>query len=57
VSWNNVLPWWVYEAEYERFLAKCTCALEPEWLGGISKVLPDHVQEIIQQNWSEDDVH
>lgn len=46
MSWNNVLPWWFYELEYEHWLASMSCAFEEEWFSGTSKVLPEHVINI-----------
>jgi hypothetical protein len=43
MSWNNVLPMWVWEATHEHFLAQSTCCFEDEWFAGTSKVLPKHV--------------
>ena len=46
MSWNNVLPWWFYELEYEHWLASMSCAFEEEWFSGTSRVLPEHVINI-----------
>jgi hypothetical protein len=43
MSWNNALPWWVYETHYEHDLAKTQCAFEEEIYSGVFKVTPDHV--------------
>ena len=40
MSWNNVLPWWIYELQHEHHLASCSCAFEEEQFSGTSKVLP-----------------
>ena len=50
MSWNNVLPWWVYAVEHEHFLAECSCCFPEEWSAGFSKELPDHVIESIIWN-------
>ncbi len=42
MSWN-ALPMWVWDAEYEHFLAKCSCSFEDEWYAGTSRVFPKHV--------------
>jgi hypothetical protein len=43
MSWNNVLPWWIYELEHEHVLASCACAFDNEWFAGTSRVMPNHV--------------
>jgi len=52
MSLNNVLPWWVYAVQYERFLAECSCCFKDEWCAGFSRELPDYVVKIIQQEQS-----
>lgn len=42
MSWNNVLPWWIYELEYEHRLASMSCAFEEEWFSGTSRVMPEY---------------
>ncbi len=46
MSWNNVLPWWVYQLQYERHLAKCSCCFNDEWFSGTHKEMPDYVQSV-----------
>lgn len=43
MSWNNVLPWWVYELEYEHTIASMSCAFDAEWFAGTHRVMPAHV--------------
>lgn len=43
MSFNNVLPWWFYEAEHEHFLASSSCCFPQEYCSGTVKVLPEHV--------------
>ena len=43
MSWNNVLPMWVWQVSHERFLAESTCAFPDEWYSGTSKEMPEHV--------------
>jgi len=56
MSWNNVLPWWVYELEKEHWYASMSCAFDDEWFSGTSKVMPPHVIEISKatfESWEE----
>jgi hypothetical protein len=41
MSWNNVLPWWLYELSHEHELASMSCAFESEWFSGTSRALPE----------------
>ncbi|NCP98150.1 hypothetical protein GW820_04635, partial [archaeon] len=43
MSFNNVLPWWVYQLSYEHELAKMSCAFEEEWFSGTHKEMPNHM--------------
>jgi hypothetical protein len=43
MSWNNALPWWVYETKYERFEAMCCCAFPEELAAGWTRSVPKHV--------------
>lgn len=43
MSWNNVLPWWVWEIKHEHTLASMSCCFEEEWFSGTHKVMPEHV--------------
>jgi len=56
MSWNNVLPWWFYELEYEHWLASMSCAFEQEWFSGTSKVLPEHVINISKSTFKSWDI-
>lgn len=49
MSWNNVVPWWVYSCEYEEYEAKMLCAFDAEVLSGYTRSTPNYVAEIIQQ--------
>ncbi len=42
MSWG-ALPMWVWDAEYEYFLAQCSCSFDDEWYAGTSRVFPKHV--------------
>lgn len=56
MSWNNVLPWWVYEVDYENYLASCSCCFDDEWLAGISRSVPAHVAiKMIERRKEPDD--
>jgi hypothetical protein len=52
MSWNNALPWWIYEVEYEHRLAAMSCAFDDEWYSGTSKFLPDSVIEMTKASFS-----
>lgn len=56
MSWNNVLPWWFYELEYEHWLASMSCAFEEEWFSGTSKVLPEHAINISKATFKSWDI-
>ena len=56
MSWNNVLPWWFYELEYEHWLASMSCAFEEEWFSGTSRVLPEHVINISKSTFKSWDI-
>lgn len=51
MSWNNVLPWWIYELQYEHTLASMSCAFKEEWFSGTSKVMPDHAIDLSRSNF------
>ena len=51
MSWNNVLPYWIYNLIHEHELASMSCAFESEWFSGISKVLPEHNQKLSKANF------
>lgn len=44
MSWNNVLPWFVYQVGHERWEAMCLCAMPEELNAGWTRSVPDHVQ-------------
>ena len=46
MSWNNALPWWIYDLINEHENAKMQCCFEEEWFSGTSKAMPDHVINI-----------
>lgn len=56
MSWNNALPLWIYQLEYEHFLASSTCCFNDEWFSGFSRELPTYVilQALRRQNETED---
>ena len=56
MGWNNVLPWWFYELEYEHWLASMSCAFEEEWFSGTSKVLPEHAINISKATFKSWDI-
>ena len=42
MSWS-VLPWWVYQVQYEQFLAKALGAMQEELDAGFVRSVPEHV--------------
>lgn len=48
MSWNNVLPLWVYQVNYEHSIAEMQCCFHQEWYAGTSKLLPKHCIDISQ---------
>lgn len=56
MSWNNALPMWFYELEYEHYLALASCATEDEWFAGTSKVMPKYVIDISRATFKTHDV-
>ncbi len=52
MSWNNALPFWVYDHMHEHELARMSCAFESEWFSGTSKVLPKHVVNMSKATFS-----
>lgn len=53
MSWNNVIPWYIYELEQERREAKMLCAFEEEFLSARTRSTPDHWYTI--DEWKRDD--
>lgn len=56
MSWNNVLPLWIYELSHEHHLASCSCAFEEEWFSGTSKVMPEYVINLSKATFKTHDV-
>ena len=46
MSWNNVLPAWMLFHERAEREALASCAFPSEWLSGMSRELPRHLQSI-----------
>ena len=46
MSWNNVLPWWVYAVEYEELQARILGAFPEELRAGCARSIPDHVVDL-----------
>ena len=44
MSWA-VFPWWVYQVQYEQFLAKALGAMQEELDAGFVRSVPEHVVE------------
>ena len=45
MSWNNALPFWVWELEYEEFIARLTGAIGDEWHPQFSRSIPKEIYE------------
>lgn len=43
MSWNNVLPAWMFFEEYAKQDAMILGAMESEWNAGISQWIPEHL--------------
>ena len=43
MSWNNVLPAWMFFEQHAKQEAMWSCAMEAEWNAGISDWVPSHV--------------
>jgi len=48
MSMNNALPWWVWELEYEEFLARLTGAIGEEWHPRFSRAIPKELLYIYE---------
>ena len=46
MSWNNVLPWWVYAVLVERQEAMWSCAFPEELNAGWTRSVPPHVSDL-----------
>ncbi len=44
MSWNNVLPWWIYEVEWEEHTALLTGAMSNEWHPTYARAYPKHLR-------------
>jgi hypothetical protein len=42
MSWSGALPIWIYDLEYEHFLAQCSCCFNSEWIPEWSRVVPEY---------------
>lgn len=54
MSWG-ALPWWVYQVQYEQFLAKALRAMQEELDAGFVRSLPEHVVQMQTERRDEDD--
>ena len=54
MSWG-ALPWWVYQVQYEQFLAKALGAMQEELEAGFVRSLPEHVVNMQIERRNEDD--
>ncbi len=46
MSWNNVLPWWVYESRYERDMMRQSGAMPEELYSGMTRALPEYLRSL-----------
>ena len=54
MSWG-ALPGWVYQVQYEQFLAKVLGAMQEELEAGFVRSLPEHVVKMQIERRNEDD--
>lgn len=46
MSWNNALPWWVYDSMNQRDIMRITGAMIEELHSGMTRALPDHIRDL-----------
>ncbi len=46
MSWNNALPWWVYESRHQRDMMRLSGAMTEELFSGMTRALPDHIRDL-----------
>lgn len=56
MSWNNALPYWLYEMQYEQFLAEASCCFYDEWTSGFSRKLPQNYVTTLVERRKEPEV-
>lgn len=49
MSWNNALPWYLYEMEREELEAQMLCAMKDELNAGWVRSTPSHWPQIHKQ--------
>ena len=54
MSWG-ALPFWVYQVQYEQFLAKALGAMQEELEAGFVRSLPEHVVKMQIERRDEDE--
>ena len=54
MSWG-ALPFWVYQVQYEQFLAKSLGAMQEELEAGFVRSLPEHVVKMQIERRDEDE--
>jgi hypothetical protein len=53
MSWNNVVPWFIYELEWEEREAKMLGAMQEEIMSGRTRSTPEHWHELDYRKWQE----
>lgn len=53
MSWNNVLPWYIYRLNAEHREAKMLGAMEEELLAGSTRSTPEHWYALDQMRYSQ----
>lgn len=53
MSWNNALPWFIYELEREEREARMLGAMPEEYNSGWTRSTPDFWIDDFRQRWSE----
>ena len=52
MSWNNVVPWFIYELEWEEREAKMLGAMQEEIMSGRTRSTPEHWHDL--DRWEQD---
>lgn len=48
MSWNSALPLWMWDMEYEEFIARLTGAMPEEWHPRFSRSIPEQLLYIYE---------
>lgn len=53
MSWNGVLPGWIYELEYEEYIARLTGAMSEEYHSRFTRAFPKQLIRIYETSKNE----